>query len=109
MAGRALQNSYWPEVLRTDTALNHGVRTHVGIWIKLIPLMKALIAIAGVVTPLGLYDALGPANSVAAPFSYAKDASPFGTATPLRSNLSFSRKCSSGHGLLQGPAHCPYS
>jgi hypothetical protein len=110
VAGRALQNSDWPEVLRTDTALNHGVRTDVGIWLKLIPLMRALIAIAGVVTPLGLYDALGPSKSVVAPFTYIKDSSPFGAATPPRSNLSFARICSYGHGFFQqGPAPCPYS
>lgn len=109
VAGRALQNSYWPEAARTEAALARGVRTEVALLVKLISWMGALIAIAGFVTPLGLYDVLGPTSSVVAQFQYLKDTSPFGTATPSRSNLSFSRKCSSGDGLFQGPAPCPYS
>lgn len=74
-----------------------------------IQLTAALIAIAGVVTPLGLYDALEPSAKKTPSFAYASDPSSFGVITPPRSNLSFSRTCSSGHGSLQGPAPCPYS
>lgn len=69
----------------------------------------ALVAIAGVVTPLGLYDTLEPSGSATPSFAYVNDPSSFGVATPLRSNLSFSRTCSVGHVFLQGPAPCPYS
>lgn len=69
----------------------------------------ALIAIAGVVTPLGLYDTLEPSGSARPSFIYVNDCSSFGIATPPRSNLSFSRTCSTGHDLLHAPASCPYS
>ena len=72
--------------------------------------MRGLIAIAGIITPLGLYSAVAPADSIVPTFSYAKDLSPFGTSTPPRSNLSLARTCSSGHGaFMQGPAACPYT
>lgn len=60
-------------------------------------------------TPLGLYDALEPSGSRTASFVYAKDPSPFGAGTAPRSGLPVSRTCSMGHGLMQGPAPCPYS
>jgi hypothetical protein len=64
-----------------------------------------LIAIAGVVTPLGLYQALIPAKNVETPFQYLKDTSPFGLGTPPRSNLTFNRKCPG----FVGPRPCPFS
>jgi hypothetical protein len=76
---------------------------------NIITFTAVLIVIAGVVTPLGLYDALEPSGSAAPSFAYVKDPSSFGIATPPRSNLSFSRTCSMGHGFYQGPAPCPYS
>lgn len=71
-------------------------------------LLGALIAVAGVVTPLGLYDALLPADSIRTPFQYLKDNSPFGYGTPPRSNFSFSRICGTGE-LFVGPKPCPFS
>lgn len=70
--------------------------------------MGALIAIAGVVTPLGLYDALLPADSIQTPFQYLKDNSPFGYGTPPRSNLSFSRICIPEE-VFGVPKPCPFS
>ena len=58
VASRALQRSHWPDVLRTDSLLNHGVRKDIALLTKVISLMGALISIAGVITPLGLYEAL---------------------------------------------------
>jgi hypothetical protein len=72
-------------------------------------MMRALIAIAGIITPLGLYSAVAPASNVVPTFYYAKDLSAFGISTPPRSNLSLARTCSSGHGFAQGPAACPYT
>ena len=66
--------------------------------------MGILIAIAGVVTPLGLYQALVPADGTDTPFEYLKDTSPFGYGTPPRSNLSFNRVCGT-----MGPIPCPFS
>ena len=70
--------------------------------------MGALIAVAGVATPLGLYETLLPADDIQTPFQYLKDTSPFGYGTPPRSNFSFSRICGTGS-LFTGPKPCPFS
>ena len=55
MAGRALQRSHWPDVLRSDSVRRHGVRFDVSLLTRMVSLIGVLITIAGVVTPLGLY------------------------------------------------------
>ncbi|KAF2183641.1 hypothetical protein K469DRAFT_739721 [Zopfia rhizophila CBS 207.26] len=110
VAGRSLQSSYWPEILRTDSARSNGVRKEVLLSTYIAPTVAALCAIAGVVTPLGLYDAMEPSDSATVHFEYVKDNSPFGLATPLRNNYSFSRICSQFDGpFSQAPAPCPYT
>ncbi|KAF2868844.1 hypothetical protein BDV95DRAFT_500206 [Massariosphaeria phaeospora] len=111
VAARALQSSFWPEVLRTDVVRSSGVRRPVLLTTYIGPTVAVLCAIAGIVTPLGLYDALEPSSGRRnVSFAYIKDGSPFGVATQPRSNLPFSRTCSQGHGIgIQGPAPCPYS
>jgi hypothetical protein len=52
-----------------------------------------LLTIAGIVTPLGLSDALQPSGATTANFKYAKDLSSWGQSTPPRPNFNFSRKC----------------
>ncbi len=56
-------------------------------------MIGALIAVAGIVTPLGLYETLVPTDNVQTPFKYLEDTSPFGYGTPPRSNLAFNRVC----------------
>jgi len=104
----AFQRSHWPTVLRADDIHSRGVRSHIFLLSKLISFMGILIAVAGVVTPLGLYEILLPAKSIQTPFHYLKDDSPFGYGTPPRSNYSFSRICGTGT-LLTGPEPCPFS
>jgi hypothetical protein len=70
--------------------------------------MGALIAVAGVVTPLGLYETLLPADNIQTPFQYLKDNTPFGYGTQPRSNFSFSRICGTGQ-LFAGPKPCPFT
>lgn len=55
---------------------------------------------AGIVTPLGLYNDITSSGSVNAVFRYARDVGPFGFATPVRSNLGFMRRCGSGYPIL---------
>lgn len=76
-----------------------------------VPAMSLLIAIAGVVTPLGLYESLDESDNTSATFVYMGDPSSFGAATPPRSNTSFSRECSWGAepGLSSLPGPCPYT
>ena len=100
-----MQSSHWPEILRTDSASNHGARKDVAVLTHLVPLMGLLIAVAGVVTPLGLYDELLPSDKTATTFKYFKDNSAFGLGTPPRSNYPFSRVCRAGSQMLP----CPFS
>lgn len=89
--------------------MSHGVSKKVLLTTAWVTLTAALIVVAGVVTPLGLYDKLEPSGRTTPSFEYMNDSSPFGVATAPRSAFPFSRTCSVGHGLLQGPAPCPYS
>jgi len=110
VAGRSLQSSYWPDILFTDASRTKGVRKPIWLSTTIASLVALLCAIAGVITPLGLYDAMEPSSWRVLPFTYIKDTTPFGAATPSRSTFAFSRTCSQGHGLaFQGPAPCPYS
>ncbi|KAL5315720.1 hypothetical protein ACEPPN_016590 [Leptodophora sp. 'Broadleaf-Isolate-01'] len=104
VAASALHRSYWPSLLQADDAKNHGVRKDIIFLTYFISFMGALIAIAGIITPLGLYETLVPTDNVQTPFQYLKDSSPFGYGTPPRSNLTFNRKCGDF-----GPLPCPYS
>ena len=106
VAGRAIQNSFWPEFLRSDTARNRGVRWDVRFLVRAIQWIKILVAIAGTVTPLGLYSVSGPGRSFTPDFQYAQDFSPFGQATPPRSELGLARLCFAGP---FGYRPCPYT
>lgn len=74
-----------------------------------VPLVAILITIAGVVTPLGLYDVFEPVGATPGKFVYVADTGTFGASTSPRTGQKFSQICSWGSGLLQGPAPCPYS
>jgi hypothetical protein len=64
-----------------------------------------VVAVAAVVTPLGLYDNVLPSRfPQQVPFPHHSDLSPMGYGTPPRSELGFNRKCG---GLL--PVVCPGS
>jgi hypothetical protein len=71
---------------------------------SLVTWISLFIGVAGIITPLGLYDALVQTSSVLVTFQYLPDTSPFGIGTPPRSNLSFSRECGSF-----GFSPCPFS
>jgi hypothetical protein len=56
--------------------------------------LLALVAIAAIVTPLGLYDQLAPSDdTVSVLFQYVPDISAFGKATPKRSGHKSLRIC----------------
>ncbi|KAI9931181.1 hypothetical protein ASPWEDRAFT_166871 [Aspergillus wentii DTO 134E9] len=95
VSGRVFQQSLWPDLLQTDSARSYGARGDVTNLSRLITGMALLISIAGIVTPLGLYEAVVPGPRTQASFQYMPDASPFGYGTPPRSSLPFSRICQS--------------
>jgi hypothetical protein len=67
------------------------------------PLALGLVAVAAIVTPLGLYDDVVPSKTPQqVAFTYMKDAGPMGYGTPDRSDLGFTRTC--GNFL---PVQCP--
>ncbi|KAH7127759.1 hypothetical protein B0J13DRAFT_645774 [Dactylonectria estremocensis] len=105
-AGRLLHGSYWPFLLQADSSKPHGVRKSVA-WLALtVPLITFLVSVAGIVTPLGLYeeDELDT-ESTAASFGYVPDSSAFFQGTSPRTSVPFTRKCT----YLGCDAPCPYS
>ncbi|KAI9800890.1 MAG: hypothetical protein M1833_003026 [Piccolia ochrophora] len=93
VAGRAIQSSHWPTLLSSDTAAFNGVRKRILVITHLSTAALLLIALAGIITPLGLYDAMVEGDTVRTPFHYVPDLSPMGYGTPPRSNLGFTRTC----------------
>ncbi|WYZ37983.1 hypothetical protein EsH8_II_001489 [Colletotrichum jinshuiense] len=108
IASRVLQRSWWPTVLQSDSVLTHGARTRISLVSWSVPIIAVLIAIVGVVTPLGLYEALDTLDAEVGSFVYVKDPGSFGSGTSERGVHNFSRACTWGHGILVGPAPCPY-
>ncbi|KAH6967970.1 hypothetical protein BKA56DRAFT_497595 [Ilyonectria sp. MPI-CAGE-AT-0026] len=106
VAGRLLQNSYWPFLLQADSSKNLGVRKSVALIAIAVPLIAFFVSVAGIVTPLGLYeqdetdDEFTPAS-----FNYVRDSSAFAQGTSPRGNGTFTRGC---HYRLC-PAPCPYT
>ena len=104
VVSRSLSNSVWPTVLGSDTATSRGVPTRINFvtWTK--PLSLALIAVAAVMTPIGLYEDLVPSDdSQLVNFVAVADTGTMGSGTPPRSDLGFSRQC--GYfGHMQCPA-----
>lgn len=107
IASRFLQSSLWPPLLQADSSKTVGVRRTVS-WMTLsVPLIAILISVAGVVTPLGLYEVDEPANAHEwASFEYVKDSSPFALGTSPRKGASFTRTCSMLAGCF---VPCPYT
>ncbi|CCX31912.1 hypothetical protein FPQ18DRAFT_119095 [Pyronema domesticum] len=102
VVNRVTQISLWPNILRADTVQTSNVRLAAKILTRLGTLTLLLLTIAGIVTPLGLSDAVQPSDATIANFEYAKDLSSWGQSTPPRPNFNFSRKC--GDMLLM---NCP--
>lgn len=101
VVGRQVNNSQWPLLLRSDTNGGRGVYPKVKLMAWLRPLGAALVGVAAVVTPLGLYDAIVPEKAMqAVPFTYLQDNSPFGYGTPQQGrDVWFSRSCGGMLGL----------
>ena len=81
-----------------------GVPKRVTALTWLITLASFLIAIASIMTPLGLYEAVVAAGVSRESFAYVRDPGPFGFATPDRSVLGLTRRCGS-----LNPKLCPGS
>jgi hypothetical protein len=76
---RTIHSSPWPTLLRSDTAATIGVQKRVKLVTWLQTLMKILIAVAAIVTPLGLYDdVVRDSTTTIEAFHYVRDPSPMG-------------------------------
>ncbi|KAH8891705.1 hypothetical protein GQ53DRAFT_865652 [Thozetella sp. PMI_491] len=109
VAGRSLQSSYFPDIFQSDTARFYGVRRMVRFLVGGKTWLVYLIALSGIITPLGLYEALDFSDAVMPSFTYAPDTSFFGLTTPPRSDLPFNRICYWLDHLVRAPGPCPYS
>ena len=110
VSSRSLLSSYWPTFLRSDSSnlTGPGVRKGVLAATLASPIIAILVAIAGVVTPLGLYDALEPNGKPIAPeFAYAVDTGVHGLATGPRLNHTFTRLCGGFRFASPAPFPCP--
>jgi hypothetical protein len=97
-------------LLRSDASRTTGVRGKILVGSLATPFVAVIIAVAGIVTPIGLDDVPQLGSQRTVQFAYAADPSSFGLATTIRHrNANFSRSCNSDHGFFQGPAPCPYS
>ncbi|KAH8646029.1 hypothetical protein BGZ61DRAFT_542643 [Ilyonectria robusta] len=106
VAAKHLQSSYWPLLLRSDAIKDRGVRRPIVAITLILPLLSLLIAIAGVVTPLGLYESSEPkSEAVRADFAYVPDSSTFYAGTSTRDDKPFTRTCS----LYSCYFPCPYT
>ncbi|RSL81766.1 hypothetical protein CEP52_017127 [Fusarium oligoseptatum] len=106
VAAKHLQSSYWPLVLQSDATKDRGVRKPIVVISLLLPLLSLLIAVAGVVTPLGLYESNEPkSKSIRANFEYVRDSSTFFSSTSTRDDKPFTRVCTIN--LCYVP--CPYT
>ncbi|KAK2772244.1 hypothetical protein FQN53_004680 [Emmonsiellopsis sp. PD_33] len=94
--GRFIQSSPWPTLLNADTVASSGVKRRVNVVAWFLTLAIALVTIASIVTPLGLYETVEPEDSLTeTPFQYVKDISAFGYGTPPRPEAYFARNCGS--------------
>jgi len=93
--GTQLHSSLWPSLLRTDSTASTGVLSSVRItrWITLFTAL--LVAVAAIVTPLGLYeDILPESRTTLQQFHYIADTGIFGEGTMQRNNsIGWSRIC----------------
>ncbi|KAK0114757.1 hypothetical protein ONS95_014241 [Cadophora gregata] len=101
---RFIQSTVWPSILSCDTAAGRreGVMTRVVFmsWLALISTL--LLAVAGILTPIGLGEAIFLSGKTEATFLYAKDRSAFGGAAGSREQYSNSRTCNFGKSPCPG-------
>ncbi|KAK0614017.1 hypothetical protein B0T14DRAFT_291539 [Immersiella caudata] len=111
VANVGLQASIWTTLLRTDSTSSGGTaRTLIRVTCKALPVMALLTAVVGIVTPLGLGEALAAGPARPGTFEYIQDDSAYGQGTSLRGQHSPSRICIGEHQGRRAPAGvCPGS
>jgi len=99
---RIVQSTWWPSILSSDSATYNAVGHPVVALSVFSTMGMAILAIAGIITPLGLSDEIVVASVRNAQFDYIRDPGPFGIGTPTRDDYTFSRICG-----IWGATPCP--
>lgn len=100
--GRSLQSSWLPILFRSDSASTRHVSRRVSFLAELSTFCLLLLAVAGIITPLGLTEKTIADDTRAPNFQYSPDQSAFGYGTPPRYEK-FARVC----GLDPILVNCP--
>lgn len=85
--------TFWPTILSADSTNFHNVNGRVTALRIFSALGLVFLAIAGVVTPLGLSEQIAGKHSRVRPFEYVRDDGPFGVGIPERDEYGFTRLC----------------
>lgn len=89
--------------MSSDSASTTAVPNRVVIVTKSKIVLAILVAIAAIVTPMGLYETIVVSDSpTPSAFHYVEDESPFGQGTPPRTDMTWSRFCGA-HTLVACP------
>jgi len=91
--GRLINGSHWPTLLRTDTVSSRKVDLAVNTISQLSAAVTILLGIASGLTPLGLYPAVELRSSDNVVFTYVRDDSWIGLATPSHDAYITNRIC----------------
>ena len=91
--GRLINNSLWPTILGTDSASGKKVDGRVKNLALLSTSTTLLLAIVAAITPLGLYPRTVKQDFDDVVFTYVKDDSPIGRATPSHNDYNVNRVC----------------
>ncbi|KAJ3474452.1 hypothetical protein NLG97_g9840 [Lecanicillium saksenae] len=84
--------------MRSDSAGSKNVNWRVSTVAKINLFFSCLLFVTGIITPLGLKDAIGPGKQSTAKFVYLRDYSDFGNGTMKRPDGPMSRDCLSSLG-----------
>jgi hypothetical protein len=96
VVNRAISTTIWPLLFRADAVNTRQVpwRTRIPSWASTIG--AALLVVASVFTPLGLYEEIVAGESTSIEFQYVKDPGPWGRVTMPRPDSWFTRYCELG-------------
>lgn len=93
VVGRVLNGSFWPTILRTDTAATANVSKRVVLLSALSTTALISLGLISVITPLGLSENISHTSFKEVEFGYVPDLQPMGKGTPERTDYTFNRFC----------------
>ncbi|KEF62700.1 uncharacterized protein A1O9_00673 [Exophiala aquamarina CBS 119918] len=96
VVNRTISTTVWPHLVRADAVNTRQVPLRVKIPSWTATASAALLIVASVLAPLGLYDDIVPGESRLVEFQYVKDPGPWGRVTMPRPDVKFNRYCESG-------------